>query len=141
MLCWGYDNFRGVDNFRKIEKRRKIVRGSSKCQFSRSSPTLDFILYFRKNKNSANLPLSPLPSVRHIEFSPRRLSTKHSIFISPHKTNSKSNDGSGKNLIVNYYLVIFQRFLNSSLSFSLIIVWNRVRHHNETVHEIRLLSN
>jgi len=41
-----------------------------------------------------NLPLSPLPSVRQIEFSPRRLSTKHSIFISPHKTNSKSNDGS-----------------------------------------------
>jgi hypothetical protein len=32
-----------------------------------------------------NLPLSPLPQMRQTEFSPRRLSSKHSIFISPHK--------------------------------------------------------
>jgi len=31
-------------------------------------------------------PLSPLPCMRQIEFSPRRLSSRHSIFISPHKT-------------------------------------------------------
>uniref|UniRef100_A0A0L8H0F6 Retinoblastoma-associated protein A-box domain-containing protein n=1 Tax=Octopus bimaculoides TaxID=37653 RepID=A0A0L8H0F6_OCTBM len=56
----------------------------------------EFALKFSANQSNDKPHLSPLPVARSHTSSPRRVSNKHNVYISPHKTNPGGTPHSGK---------------------------------------------